>query len=209
MPTVTHEIKPTEHEGDSKALTGDVLDANGHVIAKAGGGAPLGPNRNKNDKELMKKVLKVTTPISVGITALEVATEVIEGAIQGGVSNLIDGLSHITDDVGGNLEGSGSNIGDGLSGQIRFDSKQVGKKFGKHKSDYPYMKDHTDYIELAEDIFNSPNQIIYNSEEGEYYYTRGDDLLIIKKDGTFVGMYPGAKRFKVIKAIWNGGVIWP
>ncbi len=51
MPTATHEIKPTKHENDSKALTGDVLDANGHVIVKAGGGAP-NPNRNNKKSKL-------------------------------------------------------------------------------------------------------------------------------------------------------------
>ena len=78
---------------------GDVVDANGHVVSFAGGGN-LEPNRNKNDKELMKKAVKISASIGVGISALEVAKEAAGNAIQGGASNLIDGLSHISDDVG-------------------------------------------------------------------------------------------------------------
>ena len=98
--SITQETKPTEHDGgDIEVWSGDVVDANGHVVSFAGGGN-LEPNRNKNDKELMKKAVKISASIGVGISALEVAKEAAGNAIQGGASNLIDGLSHISDDVG-------------------------------------------------------------------------------------------------------------
>ncbi len=36
---------------------------------------------------------------------------------------------------------------------VNFDSKQLGKKWGKHKTDYPDMKSYTDYQNYANDSF--------------------------------------------------------
>ena len=55
MPTITHEVKRTKRDGETKVLKGDVLDANGRVIAKARGGAP---NPNRNNKKLAKDILR-------------------------------------------------------------------------------------------------------------------------------------------------------
>ncbi len=90
MPTVTHEIKPTEHEGDSKALTGDVLDANGHVIAKAGGGAP---NPNRNNKKLAKNILRTAIQTKKVIDSLEKVGEVAETVAQAGSGSVIGNLT--------------------------------------------------------------------------------------------------------------------
>ena len=91
MPTVTHEIKPTEHEGDSKALTGDVLDANGHVIAKAGGGAP---NPNRNNKKIAKKILRTTVQTKRVMDSLEKVGEMAEKAARAGSGNVIGNLTN-------------------------------------------------------------------------------------------------------------------
>ena len=92
---------------------------------------------------------------------------------------------------------------------VNYSSKQLGKKYGEHKLDYPEIEDYNDYKELAEDIFNSPEQIIHDISNKEYYYIRGKDLLRIKENGNFVSLYPGADSRRVITAIMNGGIIWP
>lgn len=92
---------------------------------------------------------------------------------------------------------------------INYDPKQVGKKYGKHKEDYPDMKDSTDYTDYADEVFDTPDQIIHDKTNGEYYYTKGKDLLRIKENGDFVSLYPGAESGRVLDAIQNGGVIWP
>ena len=92
---------------------------------------------------------------------------------------------------------------------INYDSKQVGKKYGEHMKDYPDMKDYTEYKDYADEIFKSPDQFIHDVKNGEYYYTKGDDLLRIKENGDFVSLYPGVDSGRVTDAINNGGVIWP
>ena len=71
------------------------------------------------------------------------------------------------------------------------------------------MESYTDYKDLAEEIFNSPDQIIHDKAKGEYYYTKGNDLLRIKENGDFVSLYLGSESERVLNAIENGGVIWP
>jgi len=88
------------------------------------------------------------------------------------------------------------------------DSKQVGKKWGKHKSDYPGMKDYEDYEEYAQEVFDNPDKIIYDEENGEYIYQNGNDILRVSEDGDFISLYPGANSSRVQKAIDNGGLIW-
>ena len=93
--------------------------------------------------------------------------------------------------------------------EVNYDSKQIGKKYGEHKADYPDMESYKDYKDLAEEIFNLPDQIIHDKAKGEYYYTKGNDLLRIKENGDFVSLYPGSESERVLNAIENGGVIWP
>ena len=51
---------------------------------------------------------------------------------------------------------------------INYDSKQVGKKWGKHKKDYPKMKDYNEYKNYATELFNHPDKIVYDIEHKEY-----------------------------------------
>ena len=88
------------------------------------------------------------------------------------------------------------------------DSKQVGKKWGKHKEDYPEMEDYDDYEEYAQVVHDNPDKIIHDEENGEYIYQKGDDILRVTEDGDFVSLYPGADSARVGKAIDNGGLIW-
>lgn len=71
------------------------------------------------------------------------------------------------------------------------------------------MESYMDYKNFADEIFNSPDQIIHDAAKGEYYYIQGNDLLRIKENGDFVSLYPGAESQRVIDAITKGGVIWP
>lgn len=71
------------------------------------------------------------------------------------------------------------------------------------------MKSFTDYQNYANDIFNNPEQIIYDAANNEYLYIKGDDLLRLGEDGEFISLYPGAQSGKVTSAIENGGTIWP
>ena len=61
----------------------------------------------------------------------------------------------------------------------------------------------------ANDIFNNPEQIIYDAANNEYLYIKGDDLLRLGEDGEFISLYPGAQSGKVTSVIENGGTIWP
>ena len=50
-------------------------------------------------------------------------------------------------------------------------------------------------------MLKSPNQIIHDAKNGEFYYTKGN--------GDFVSLYSGAESGRVLDAISNGGVVWP
>ncbi len=91
--------------------------------------------------------------------------------------------------------------------QLNIDSKQLGKKWGKHKFDYPDMKDFKEYKSAIENVFDSPEKVVYDSFNKEYYYIKGNDLLRVGLDGDFISLYPGANTERVLKAIEAGGTI--
>ncbi len=93
--------------------------------------------------------------------------------------------------------------------KIILDSKQIGKKWGKHKTDYPKMKSYLDYENYINDVFNNRNKIVYDSVNKEYLYIKGNDLLRVGINGEFISLYPGAQSGRVTNAIKNGGTIWP
>ena len=92
---------------------------------------------------------------------------------------------------------------------VIYDSRQVGKKWGKHKTDYPNMNNYNDYRNYANDVFKTPDKIIYDAKNKEYLYVKGNDLLRIGENGNFISLYPGADSAKVTDAIAKGGIIWP
>ncbi len=87
-------------------------------------------------------------------------------------------------------------------------SKQLGKKWGKHKFDYSNLNTYTDYEQFAKEIFNNPDKIIFDSANNEYLYIKGDDLLRIQVNGQFISLYPGADSAKVTNAVESGGLLW-
>lgn len=91
---------------------------------------------------------------------------------------------------------------------IKFTNKQVGKKFGKHKRDYPELNTPKEYVDLSKKIKENPDKIIYDAFHEEYYYVKGDDLLRIDKNGEFISLYPGSDSDRVISAIEKGGLVW-
>jgi hypothetical protein len=80
---------------------------------------------------------------------------------------------------------------------IIFDNKQVGKKWGEHMKDYPQFKSYNDYKNYANDIFTNYDKKIFDTVNNEWYYIKGDDLLRLKPDGTFISLYPGANSPRV------------
>lgn len=90
---------------------------------------------------------------------------------------------------------------------VNYNSKQVGKKYGERMKDYIDMKGYTEYKDYADEIFKSPDQIIHDAKNGEFYYTKRNDLLRIKENGDFVSLYPGAESERVLDTISNGGVV--
>lgn len=61
---------------------------------------------------------------------------------------------------------------------------------------------------MIKNIFDNPEKIILDSENSEYLFIKGDDLLRIKLNGEFVSLYPGVNTSKVINALKDGGLIW-
>ena len=44
--------------------------------------------------------------------------------------------------------------------EININAKQLGKKWGKHKFDYPELSTYTEYEQLAKKVFNNPDRIV-------------------------------------------------
>ena len=199
--SITQETKPTEHDSeDIEVWSGDVVDANGHVVSFAGGGN-LGSNRNKNDKELMKKAVKISASISVGISALEVAKEVAGNAIQGGALNLIDGLSPIDD------YGSTTNIhisaGKNFKNHYRDHKGLLETFLGKKYPRYKYSNNGEEFRRDLEALVNDgtlkyvgKGTIKVGFEP--YLIYKGEGLtLILKTDGEFVTLLETGKGMEL------------
>lgn len=92
--------------------------------------------------------------------------------------------------------------------ELEINTKQLGKKWGKHKTDYPNLNSFNEYSDFCKDIFNSPEKIIFDKANDEYLYIKGNDLLRVKTNGEFVSAYPGVSSSRVTKAIEEGGTIW-
>lgn len=80
--------------------------------------------------------------------------------------------------------------------ELDYDAKQLGKKFGKHRFDYPNLKSHNDYYQLANDIYNNPNATVYQYPmdaphyQGEIHYLYNGNLLRLDSNGKFRSLYP-------------------
>lgn len=103
---------------------------------------------------------------------------------------LVDYMSESNHDSSGS---SGTSDTDGIKpDDISISDAQFGKKFGKHKEDYPGITQ-KEYKAKIYDVFNNKNTKWEKGANGELYGTLGKDLLRVKQDGTFVSLYPGGK----------------
>ena len=77
-------------------------------------------------------------------------------------------------------------------GKLTFDDKQLGKKWGEHKLDYPNLKSHIEYRNLAEKVFSNAESVNYvmSGGRGEFRYILGHDLLRVLPNGNFISLYP-------------------
>ena len=173
------------------AMVGNTIVSQGSVIS-------VMPTTSMSGRDIMALHNGVALELNYG----RLITEALVGA--SAASGLTDFYKSSQ-----NLGGSDSKGDSETPDTINYDSKQVGKKYGEHMKDYPDMKDYTEYKDYADEVFKSPDQIIHDIKNGEYYYTKGEDLLRIKENGDFVSLYPGAESGRVLDAIENGGTIWP
>ena len=154
-------------------------------------------------------VLIVDSALLVSGLAMAVCGEAIAAAGASVSKFASERYDHDSSKYSEYMEKAGCNSAPSQPDSINFDSKQLGKKYGEHRKDYPDMKEYTDYRDRAYDVFNSPEQIIYDDTCGEFYYIQGNDLLRIKSNGDFVSMYHGVNSDRVVRAISQGGIIWP
>lgn len=92
--------------------------------------------------------------------------------------------------------------------ELKFDSQQLGGKWGKHRYDYPELTSYKEYEQLARTVFNNPDKIVFCGSNQEYLYIRGNELLRVTFNGEFVSMYPGSNTDLVKKALEAGGLLW-
>ena len=56
-------------------------------------------------------------------------------------------------------------------------------------------------------IFSAPDRIVFDPENGEYYYISGKDLLRLGSDGAFLSLTPEADCPRVLRAMRTGTVV--
>ena len=124
--------------------------------------------------------------------------------------NVADIAEGAAEDAGkaGKTAGKVGESGLNSPSECNISSKQFGKKWGKHKTDYPDLS-MDEYKNLIDDVFKSPDKIIQDVENNEFLYLKGNNLLRVTNNGEFVSLYPGAESSRVLSAIEKGGTIWP
>ena len=65
----------------------------------------------------------------------------------------------------------------------------------------------TDYQNFIYEVFNKPDEIVYDSINKEYLYIKGADLLRIGEARKFISLYHGVQSDRVVKTIMNGSGI--
>ena len=144
----------------------------------------------------------VSTAVSVPAAASGIAIAGTGLAISG---------SALTNMFDVRIQKSESSKGDGggkeTPSEYNISSKQFGKKWGKHKIDYPDLS-MEEYRDLIDDVFKNPDKIIRDVDNNEFLYLKGENLLRITENGDFVSLYPGANSDRVLSAIEKGGTIW-
>lgn len=144
----------------------------------------------------------VSTAVSVPAAASGIAIAGTGLAISGSaLTNMFD--VRIQKSEGSKGDGGGKET----PSEYNISSKQFGKKWGKHKIDYPDLS-MEEYRDLIDDVFKNPDKIIRDVDNNEFLYLKGENLLRITENGDFVSLYPGANSDRVLSAIEKGGTIW-
>ena len=190
LPNINISIDYTGTWKDSLQLgLGIVTTGGGPLLTLAGGGSEIA---------------------SVGSSSAISIPAVAEGiGIAGsGLAISFDALRNMFDV---RIQKSESSKGDGggkeTPSEYNISSKQFGKKWGKHKIDYPDLS-MEEYRDLIDDVFKNPDKIIRDVDNNEFLYLKGENLLRITENGDFVSLYPGANSDRVLSAIEKGGTIW-
>ena len=190
LPNINISIDYTRTWKDSLQLgLGIVTTGGGLLLTLAGGGSEIA---------------------SVGSSSAISIPAVAEGiGIAGsGLAISFDALRNMFDV---RIQKSESSKGDGggkeTPSEYNISSKQFGKKWGKHKIDYPDLS-MEEYRDLIDDVFKNPDKIIRDVDNNEFLYLKGENLLRITENGDFVSLYPGANSDRVLSAIEKGGTIW-
>lgn len=79
-----------------------------------------------------------------------------------------------------------------LPDEINIDSKQLGKKWGAHKGEWPEIKTHNDYKAKIQQVYTDPNAkytLGTGNYEGEILIESGNDLLRVDTNGNFISLY--------------------
>ena len=190
LPNINISIDYTGTWKDSLQLgLGIVTTGGGLLLTLAGGGS---------------EIASVGSSSAISIPA---ATEGI-GIAGSGLAISFDALRNMFDV---RIQKSESSKGDGggkeTPSEYNISSKQFGKKWGKHKIDYPDLS-MEEYRDLIDDVFKNPDKIIRDVDNNEFLYLKGENLLRITENGDFVSLYPGANSDRVLSAIEKGGTIW-
>ena len=190
LPNINISIDYTGTWKDSLQLgLGIVTTGGGLLLTLAGGGS---------------EIASVGSSSAISIPA---ATEGI-GIAGSGLAISFDVLRNMFDV---RIQKSESSKGDGggkeTPSEYNISSKQFGKKWGKHKIDYPDLS-MEEYRDLIDDVFKNPDKIIRDVDNNEFLYLKGENLLRITENGDFVSLYPGANSDRVLSAIEKGGTIW-
>lgn len=85
----------------------------------------------------------------------------------------------------------------GIPEKLQVTDQQLGKKAGEHGAISDGKIDFQKYKQKIMDIFENPDEIRFGYANGaerhlEYFYIKGDDVLRVMPDGSFVSMYEGA-----------------
>ena len=190
LPNINISIDYTGTWKDSLQLgLGIVTTGGGLLLTLAGGGS---------------EIASVGSSSAISIPA---AAEGI-GIAGSGLAISFDALRNMFDV---RIQKSESSKGDGggkeTPSEYNISSKQFGKKWGKHKIDYPDLS-MEEYRDLIDDVFKNPDKIIRDVDNNEFLYLKGENLLRITENGDFVSLYPGANSDRVLSAIEKGGTIW-
>lgn len=91
------------------------------------------------------------------------------------------------------------------------DTKQLGKKIGKHASDFGYdpqnMDDRMKVIEMIRNIHSNPDSVKIGEWRGQkdnvLFYIKGMDVVVTKQSGEFITIMKGASSNVRIKNARN------